>query len=141
MSTIPVSPGPQLTIRVHGNDKEEQSFWEWLSREPILRGFVRIKPAPSAEGAMGVPNEIVVVLASTAVSVATGLSQAIRTWLIHRHPTISIELSGPGDSQLSLTAKDVRNSDELAQMIVGMISERPRVIDHQVVSQDQPRGQ
>lgn len=73
----------RFTISVEGTDEDVESLWDWLRREPELRGRVAWGSPPPAAGAMGSVTELVVAAAvGGAVQTAIGyLGQALAGWL------------------------------------------------------------
>jgi len=49
-----------IRIEIEGDVAAETSLWDWLRREPGLRGRVRHRPVSAHPGSMGSLSELVV---------------------------------------------------------------------------------
>jgi Effector Associated Constant Component 1 len=118
----------EVRIAVDGRDTDAESLWDWLRNEPELRGRVRANSAPTPDGAMGAPTELVVQAAATmagAGALWVALSRSLSVWLTQRRSDITVKVTGPDGRQVSLNAKRVADPEKLLREILEIPAQPP----------------
>ncbi|WP_256789330.1 effector-associated domain EAD1-containing protein [Frankia sp. AvcI1] len=100
-----------------------RSLWNWLGREPDLRGLVRLRESPPAAGEMGPKlDAVVVTLRSSAGRSVRALEVALTEWL-------AAQRRGPdGTGSVRMTVRTSDHSFELSTDTIGMTD--PAVRQH-----------
>jgi Effector Associated Constant Component 1 len=109
---------PEVRITVEGQDTDTASLWDWLRHEPELRGRLRASGTPVSEEAMGVPIELVVVLATATVPVTSALARSLSTWLVQRRSDLTVTVTGPDGRQVSMSSRRVADPEKLLRMVL-----------------------
>jgi hypothetical protein len=112
-------------IAVDGHDRDMESLWDWLRHEPELRGRLRTRSAPTPEEAMGAPIELVVILATATVPVASALARSISTWLIQRRSDLTVTVTGPDGRQVSVSSRRVADPEKLLRAVLDPPASEP----------------
>lgn len=105
-------------IAVDGHDTDTESLWDWLRHEPELRGRLRTRSVPTPDEAMGTPIELVVILATATVPVASALARSISTWLIQRRSDLTVTVTGPDGRQVSVSSRRVVDPEKLLRAVL-----------------------
>jgi hypothetical protein len=123
----PVHPEamPEARITVDGNDTDAESLWDWLRHEPELRGRLHTGSVPAPDGAMGAPIELVVVLATAAVPVASALARSLSTWLVQRRSDLTVTVTGPDGRQVSVSSRRVADPEKLLRAVLEPVAPEP----------------
>lgn len=108
----------EARITVEGQETDTASLWDWLRHEPELRGRLRASGTQVSEEAMGVPIELVVVLATTTVPVASALARSLSTWLVQRRSDLTVTVTGPDGRQVSVSSRRVADPEKLLRMVL-----------------------
>ena len=101
-----------VTITVDGRRTDLESLWDWLRREPELRGQLRTGASVAPDGTMGSGVELVVVASAPALD---ALTRSIPDWLAQRKAGVTVNVTAPDGSSVSLTAEDA--SDLLRDLL------------------------
>lgn len=123
--SLRVEASIEARIRVEGQDTETASLWDWLRHEPELRGRLRASGAPAQDEAMGVPIELVVVLATATVAVASALARSLSTWLVQRRSDLTVTVTGPDGRQVSVSSRRVPDPEKLLRMMLEATEPKP----------------
>jgi Effector Associated Constant Component 1 len=118
---------PQATITVEGQDIDAESLWDWLRHEPELRGRLRARSAPAPDEAMGAPIELAVVLATATTAVASALARSLSTWLVQRRSDLTVTVTGPDGSQVSVSSRRVADPEKLLRAVLDPVV--PELLD------------
>lgn len=115
----------EARIAVEGHDRDRESLWDWLRHEPELRGRLRTRSAPTPEEAMGAPIELVVILATATVPVASVLARSLSTWLIQRRSDLTVRVTGPDGRQVSVSSRRVADPEKLLRAVLDSPASEP----------------
>jgi hypothetical protein len=107
----------RAVITVAGTAADTESLWDWLRREPALRGCVSAGPAPVGDGSMGTPIELVVA-AAAAAGVLPALARVLSTWLVQRRSDIMITVTGTDGRLVSFDAKRIADPEALLRQVL-----------------------
>jgi len=118
---------PQATITVEGRDVDAESLWDWLRREPELRGRLRARSAPAGHEAMGAPIELVVVLATATTAMASALARSVSTWLVQRRSDLTVTVTGLDGRQVSVSSQRVADPEKLLRTVLDPVV--PELLD------------
>lgn len=102
-----------VTITVDDQGTVLASLWDWLRREPALRGRLRAGTTAAPDGTMGSGVELVVVASAPALD---ALARSIPDWLSQRKAGVTVKVTAPDGSSVSLTAED---ASELLRDLLG----------------------
>lgn len=108
----------EARITVDGHDRDAESLWDWLRDEPELRGRLRTRSAPTPDETMGVPIELVVVLAAATPAVAAALARSVSIWLVQRRSDLTIKVTGPDGRQISVSSRRVADPEQLLRAVL-----------------------
>jgi hypothetical protein len=74
---------------------------------------------------MGAPIELVVVLATATVPVASALARSLSTWLIQRRSDLTVTLTGPDGRQVSVSSRRVADPEKLLRTVLDPSASEP----------------
>jgi hypothetical protein len=112
----------EARITVEGHDRDAESLWDWLCHEPELRGRLRRRSAPTPDEAMGAPIELVVILATATVPVASALTRSLSTWLIQRRSDLTVTVTGPDGRQVSVSSRRITDPEKLLRAVLDPVT-------------------
>lgn len=115
-----MSSGVRLRV-AGGNDTlvELESLWDWLRSDPGLRGLVQVARGSLAEGAMGIPDELLVMLSSSGgAAVVVALGRALRTWLEQRRSDISVTVTNGHGRSVTVSAQRVAGAEGILRSLL-----------------------
>ncbi len=98
----------QVRIAVDGRDADRESLWDWLRREPELRGRLQLNTAPTPDEAMGASTDLVVQVSASfagAGAVWATLAKSLAVWLMQRRSDITITVTGSDRRKVWVSAK------------------------------------
>jgi hypothetical protein len=107
----------EARIVVDGADADVESLWDWLRREPGLRGQVRMDGAAAPAGAMGVSVELVVAMSGAGAVAA--VARSLSVWLEQRRSDLSVRVTAPDGRKASVSARRVSDPERLLRSILG----------------------
>jgi hypothetical protein len=119
----------EARIAVDGRDADRESLWDWLTREPELRGRLLAVAAPAPREAMGAPADLVVQLAG-ATAVWAALASSLSVWLVQRRSDVTITVTLPDGRKVSVSAKRVdgmrvADSEQIARRLLELGTATP----------------
>ncbi|MFC6081546.1 effector-associated constant component EACC1 [Sphaerisporangium aureirubrum] len=102
----------RVRLAITGDDADvaTESLWEWLSGEPELRGRLTSSTASPRRDTMGVAVEFVVAVAS-GLGALNALSRSLVAWLREQRSDVTVEVTGPGENKVTLTAARIKPAD------------------------------
>jgi Effector Associated Constant Component 1 len=115
----------EARITVEGQDTDAESLRDWLRHEPELRGRLRTRSVPTPDGAMGAPIELVVVLATATIPVASALARSLSTWLVQRRSDLTVTVTGPDGRQISLSSRRIADPEKLLRAVLEPVLPEP----------------
>ena len=115
----------EARITVDGHDTDAESLWDWLRDEPELRGRLRTRSAPTPDKTMGVPIELVVVLATATTAVVSALARSVSTWLVQRRSDLTVKVTGPDGRKISVSSRRVADPEQLLRAVLEPITPEP----------------
>jgi hypothetical protein len=115
----------QARITVEGRDADAESLWDWLRHEPELRGRLRARSASTPAEAMGAPIELVVILATATVPVASALARSLSTWLVQRRSDLTVTVTGPDGRQVSVSSRRIADPEKLLRAVLEPAAPEP----------------
>jgi hypothetical protein len=74
---------------------------------------------------MGAPIELVVVLATAAVPVASALARSLSTWLVQRRSDLTVTVTGPDGRQVSVSSRRVADPEKLLRAVLEPVAPEP----------------
>ncbi|MPY64971.1 effector-associated constant component EACC1 [Streptomyces spongiae] len=116
-----------IRIEVEGDVAAETSLWDWLRREPGLRGRVRQRPVSAHPGSMGSLSELVVegVVTGTIGTVAGLLGQALSTWMgqraARRDAPTTITVTAPNGHSVALVSSPTADAAQVTELVRGVL--------------------
>lgn len=108
----------EARIAVYGHETDAESLWHWLRDEPELCGRLRVGSAPTSAQTMGVPIELVVVLATAATAVVSALARSVSTWLVQSRADVIVKVTGPDGRQVSVSARRIADPETLLRAVL-----------------------
>lgn len=111
----------QARIAVDGRDTDSESLWDWLRNEPELRGRLQLSTAPTPDGAMGAPTDLVIQVSAVlagAGAVWAALARSLSVWLVQRRSDLTITVTGPEGRKVSVSAKRVADPEQLLRSVL-----------------------
>jgi hypothetical protein len=110
----------QARITIDGTDAEAAALWDWLRREPELRGHLHAGSTPLPE-TMGTGTEVVVQVAATlagAGAIWSALSRSLTAWLTQRRSDLRITVTGSDGRKVTLTASRVADAEAILRQVL-----------------------
>ncbi|GAA2993544.1 effector-associated constant component EACC1 [Streptomyces fulvorobeus] len=103
----------ELALAVHGTEAEQhlRLLYDWLTLEDDLRGRLRLRSRPVAEGEMGGVLDVLTV-ALGAGGTGALIARSVSTWLSQRRADITVTVKAPDGREVSIDVK--RSQDPLA---------------------------
>ncbi|MFL6117181.1 MAG: effector-associated constant component EACC1 [Catenulispora sp.] len=109
-----------VRISLDGTIADREALWDWLGREPRLRGRLTTVAAPPAEGTLGPSTELVVALTTSATGTLAVLIQSVRDWMIERirqeQQPVTFTLGRDGVGEFTISAGDAGDVERLARL-------------------------
>ena len=122
-----------VTVDAEGPGAEVRSLQEWLVAEPGLRGRVRlVQPAPQA-GTLGGAVEALTVAVGQGGAV-TALVSVLVVWIRRRVGDVSVTLTRPDGTSISVDATHVRGLDSSG--VAELVDDIARSLDDLVEEAD-----
>jgi len=111
----------QALIAVDGRDADRESLWDWLRRDPDLRGRLRLSASQGLPDAMGASSDLLLQLGVATVGAGTiwaALARSISTWLVQRRSDLTVSVTGPDGRTVRLSAKRVADAERLLRTVL-----------------------
>jgi hypothetical protein len=108
----------EAAITLDGTSTDLKSLWDWLRREPELRGLIRVGHPPTPTGTMGIPVELIVALSTTTAAVASVLARSLSVWIIQQRSDVSLRVTGPAGQRVTLDAKRITDAEKLLRAVL-----------------------
>lgn len=121
----------EARIAVKGTDADVESLADWLHHEPLLRGRVVRGAGLPRDGEMGTATELLVALVSGAGSGAaaalagdtvTAMAESLSNWLRERKGqrscAVTVEVTRPDGSEVSVTIREAADSEPLLRAVL-----------------------
>jgi len=110
----------EIRISVADGDLADlESLDDWLRGEPELAGLVRLDGLPPREGELGALAETIIVAVGAGGAITTAgpaLAGALKAWLSHRRPDVTLEITKPDGTKVKIVAERVRAVDMQAMI-------------------------
>ncbi|UGT60349.1 effector-associated constant component EACC1 [Nocardia asteroides] len=102
--------GGQVPIEIGGEHAELIQLLDWFRRDDALRGRAQLHSQPPRDGQMGGVADVVTV-ALGAGGAGTVLVSSLRAWFATRHSDLSLSLTLPDGTEVSLDANRVKQKE------------------------------
>lgn len=108
---------------VQGDDDDADSLWEWLRREPELRGLIRLETATAeTEDSLGAVVDVAVALSTAAGAVSVALARSLSAWLVERERRRStdttIAVTGPDGRRVEVSVRRGADAERLVRTVL-----------------------
>ena len=111
----------QARIAVDGRDADRESLCDWLRNEPELRGRLQLSAAPTPDGTMGAPTDLVVQVSAAlagASAIWAALAKSLSVWLVQRRSDLTITVTGPDGRKVSVSAKRAVDPEQILRRVL-----------------------
>ena len=116
----------RAVITVGGSEVEQAALEDWLKSESALRGYVGVERGTPTVDTMGLPTELVVQVAATAVgagAVWTALAKSLTVWLTQRRSDVSLTITGAGGRTVTVDAKRIPDAESFVRLVNDVAAE------------------
>lgn len=111
----------EVSLRVEGDGGQAahfESLWNWLRGDPELGGQVRVGRTRTADEAMGISVDMVMILSSSGSAAAIAFGRAIRTWLEQRRSDVSISITRADGSCVTVSTRRVAEVEKILKEVL-----------------------
>ncbi|MGN2638602.1 effector-associated constant component EACC1 [Nocardia takedensis] len=116
----------QLSIRTTGSVDDLIDLLGWFRRDDSLRGRVQLETPPPQADQMGHPYQVLTAALSSG-GIATALVSALKVWFTARRSDLTVTVSRPDGTTVTIDAKRVNSHDVLTDLtVLAEPGEQPR---------------